>query len=100
MERVVMERMLFGESLKQMVKNSLLLNMPKWTSAGYISYLVDGWDPKSNSDWKNIIEARPKQGFHQIAEDYPELAGKAFWKFVSERYGESNMKNLLYNMEM
>lgn len=100
MGRVVMERMLFGESLKQMVKNSLLLNMPKWTSAGYISYLVDGWDTKSNSDWKNIVEAYPDKTFREIADKYPELAGKAFWKFVSEAYGESNMKNLLYNMEM
>jgi hypothetical protein len=100
MGRVVMERMLFGESLKQMVKNSLLLNMPKWTSAGYISYLVDGWDTKSNSDWKNIIAAYPDKTFHEIAEKYPELAGKAFWKFVSESYGENNMKNLLYNIEM
>lgn len=100
MGRVVMERMLFGENIKQMVKNAILLNMPKWASAGYVSYLVDGWDAKSNSEWKNIIEARPKDGFHELSQQYPELAGKAFWKYVSERYGESNMKNLLYNMEM
>jgi hypothetical protein len=100
MARVVMERMIFGESLKQMVKNAVLLNMPKWASSGYIAYLVDGWDPKSNSDWKNIIEAHPEKGFHELSLLYPELAGKAFWKFVSEKYDESNMKNLLYNMEL
>lgn len=100
MARVVMERMMFGDNLKQMVKNAVLLNMPKWASAGYIAYLVDGWDTKSNSDWKNIIAARPKDGFHELSQQYPELAGKAFWKYVSERYGENNMKGLLYNMEL
>ena len=100
MARVVMERVMFGENLKQMVKNAVLLNMPRWASAGYIAYLVDGWDPQSNSDWKNIIEAKPKAGFHELSQQYPELAGKAFWKFVSEQYDESNMKNLLYNMEL
>lgn len=100
MARVVMERMIFGESFKKMVKNALLLNLPEWVTDGYISYLVDGWDAKSNSQWKSLLDARPGAGFYELSEDYPELAGKAFWKFVTEQYSESMMKSLLYSMQM
>jgi hypothetical protein len=99
MARVVMERMIFGESFKKMVKNALLLNLPQWVTDGYISYLVDGWDAKSNSEWKCLLDARPDAGFYELAEQYPELAGKAFWKFVSVQYGTSTVKDLLYSME-
>jgi hypothetical protein len=99
MSRVVMERMLFGDNFKKMVKNALLLNLPPWVTDGYISYLVDGWDAKANTAWKSLLEARPEAGFFELSNDYPELAGKAFWKFVSEQYGNETVKNLLYTMQ-
>ena len=99
MARVVMERMIFGDNFKKMVKNALLLNLPQWVTDGYIAYLVDGWDATSNSKWKSLLDARPNTGFYELAEQYPELAGKAFWKFVSTEYGTAEVKPLLYNMQ-
>lgn len=102
MARVVMERMLFGETLREVVRNAILMNLPEWTVNGFISYLVDGWDANSNSEWKNLVEAysNSKGGFYKLAEVNPELAGKAFWKYVSDRYGEGNMKNLVYTTQL
>jgi len=100
MSRVVMERMLFGETLKEMVKNAVKLNLPAWATSGFIAYLVDGWDAQSETEWKNYLEANPKKGFYELAEQNPEISGKAFWKFVSANFGENNVKNLLYTMQM
>jgi len=99
MARIVMERMIFGDNFKKMVKNALLLNLPDWVTDGYIAYLTDGWDAKSNSEWKSLLDARPDAGFYALSEQYPELAGKAFWKFISEQYGNGAVKNLLYSMQ-
>lgn len=100
MSRVVMERMLFGDSFREMVKNAVLMNLPSWTINGFLAYLVDGWDTQANTDWKNLMEQYPGAGFHELSEKNPELAGKAFWKYISDRYGENDMKNLLYNMQL
>lgn len=100
MSRVLMQRLLFGENFREMVKNAVLLNLPEWTSDGFIAYLVDGWDAASETAWKNLLQANPRKGFYELAEKKPELAGKAFWKFISENYGEQNVKNLLYNMQL
>ena len=99
MARVVMERMIFGDNFKKMVKNALLLNLPQWVTDGYIAYLVDGWDAKSSSQWKSLLDARPNTGFYELAEEYPELAGKAFWKFVGTQYSPATVKDLLYSMQ-
>lgn len=102
MAKVVMARMLFGENFKKMAKMGTvgtLFGLPKWVAEGYISYLVDGWDAKTNSDWKSLLDARPKAGFYELSEEYPELAGKAFWKFIATRYSNDIMKNLLYSMQ-
>jgi hypothetical protein len=97
--RVLMQRMMFGEDTRQVVKNSILLNLPRWTTEGFIAYLVDGWDPKSESEWKNMIDTQPKAGFFTLADQHPELAGKAFWKYISDRYGEDQVKTLLFAMQ-
>jgi hypothetical protein len=99
MSQVVLQRSLFGENFREVVKNSLLLNLPPWVSQGYISYLVDGWDAASESSWKNELRAFPKDGFFSIAERKPELAGKAFWKYIADRYGDDMTKNLLYAIQ-
>ncbi len=99
MALVVMQRMLYGDNLKKAMKNSLLLNLPQWVTEGYIAYMVDGWDEKSNSEWKGVLDANEKKGFYELAEMHPELAGKAFWKFVSDQYGTNTMKTLLYAMQ-
>lgn len=99
MAQIVMQRMIFGESFRKMAKSALQLNLPQWVTEGYIAYLVDGWDTKSNSEWKNLLDARPKAGFFELAEQYPELAGKAFWKFVSDQYGDESVKNLLITLQ-
>ncbi len=100
MAKVVMERMMFGDNFKKMVKNALLLSLPEWVTEGYITYLVDGWDAEANSKWKSLLDARPGAGFYELSEEYPGLAGKAFWKFVATQYGNSTVKNLLYTMQL
>lgn len=100
MSRVVMERMLFGETLKEIVKNAVSLNLPTWVTSGFIAYLVDGWDTESETNWKNFLQANPAKGFYELSEENPELSGKAFWKFISANYGENNVKSLLYSMQM
>ena len=98
MSRVVMAKMLFGDKFKTMVRDALFLNLPEWVTDGYIAYLVDGWDAKSSSQWKGLLDARPDDGFYQFSEEYPELAGKAFWKFIAAQYGNNKVKELLYEM--
>lgn len=99
MAQVVMERMIYGESFKKMAKTALLMNLPPWVTQGFIAYLVDGWNTEANSEWKRLLDARPKTGFYEFAEEYPEISGKAFWKFMSDNYGMPKMKGLLWEMQ-
>jgi len=100
MSRVVLERMVFGENIREVVKNALLLNLPQWTVDGFIAYLVDGWDAPADGEWKSLLAAHPREGFYSLAERKPELAGKAFWKWIAETRGESEVKNLVYTMQL
>jgi len=96
MSQVVMERLMFGENIREMVRNAVLLDLPAWLTDGYVDYVVDGWTSDDDNNWKNILMAKPKVFFNDIATDDPHLGGKAFWKYISVKYGDNNARNLLY----
>lgn len=94
---IILEKTLFGESIGEALKNSLVMNMPKWFSEGYLNYMVDGWDSKDNSEWKSLVmDSSRSSRFEDLARQYPVLSGKAFWKYLIERYGEQNVKDFIF----
>lgn len=99
MSQVILERMQSGENFREIVKNSVLQTLPKWVNKGYIAFMVDGWNAPSETDWKNLLEAQPDKGFYELANVHPELAGKAFWKYISDTRGTLAVKNLLYTFQ-
>ncbi len=96
MAQVVMERLMFGENFREIIRNIVLLNLPEWVTEGYVDYVVSGWTPIDDNDWKNKVDGTENPNFQSISQKHPRLAGKAFWKYISTKYGESNVRNLLY----
>jgi hypothetical protein len=87
MAQIVMERLMFGENFREMVRNAVLLNLPSWVSTGYIDYVVDGWTADDDNDWKNEVVTPEKVHFDELGDRNPRLAGKAFWKYIAVKYG-------------
>lgn len=100
MSRVVMQKMLFGENFRDMVKNAVTMNLPTWIVNGFIDNLVDGWDSPSETAWKNLLLANWKADFYQLTELAPDLAGKAFWNYINQKHGQQTVQNLLYAMQI
>ncbi len=96
MAQIVMERMLFGENFREMVRNAVLLNLPGWVTEGYVDFVVDGWTTDDDNAWKNLMTVPGKVDFHMISERHPRLSGKAFWKYIDVKFGAHQVQNLLY----
>lgn len=98
MAQIVMERMMFGENFREIVKNMVLLDLPRWATDGYVDYIVKGWTSEDENEWKNMVlrEDITSKNFIQVSTDYPRLVGKAVWKYIETQYGENSIRNLLY----
>lgn len=98
MAQIVMERMMYGETFREIVRNMVLLDLPKWTTEGYVDYIVKGWTAEDDNDWKNLVlkEDINDKSFLAISEAQPRLVGKAIYKYIEHQYGENSIRNLLY----
>ncbi len=94
--QVLVENMLFGDDLGEFASNQALLDMPKWLTDGYVSYVGENWSPELDDQLKSALLSGKYRTFYQFAFAEPLLAGHAFWKFIGDNYKKDNITYFLY----
>lgn len=93
---VYIESILFGTNLQEIVQNAVSFNLPDWFKAGLISYVGEEWSVDTDNELKNILLNEKIKNFDQLIKINPQLAGHAFWYYISKTYGQTAVANLLY----
>ncbi len=94
--QVLTENRLFGDDLGEFAGNQALLDLPKWLTNGYISYLAENWSTDLDDELKSEMLSGNYSKFSKFAFEKPAIAGHAFWYFIEERYKKENVTYLLY----
>jgi hypothetical protein len=94
--RVIIENMLFGNDVGEFAGNAALLNLPKWYTDGYVAYVANHWDVNLDAQLKELLRTGRYYTFNQLVQEYPELAGHAFWFYIEKAYGSDKPSYLLY----
>lgn len=94
--QVVLEHMLEGDSFKDKIRNNTVLQLPNWILKGYLDYVVNGWTTNDENSWKLLVNNPKNKKLEVIADLYPTLSGKAFWKYINNKFTAQNVKNILY----
>ncbi len=93
---IIITQMMYGDSWKDVVKNSALLTLPKWYMDGLISFFSDQWNIQMDNKVKDgILDGRYDKFNHMEGEE-GKYAGHAMWNYISETYGANVIPNILY----
>lgn len=94
---VIKDDMLFGDNIKDMVKNAIKMNLPEWYTSGYVQYTSNDWTPELETEVQNIIaESDSNFKFRKIAQANQKIVGHSFWHFLEKEYGPNIVSSLLY----
>lgn len=94
--QVVIDEMLYGGNLRQMLKNNTLLNLPDWYVKGLIAYVSTDWNSDIDSRVKDGILSGKFDNINRLTGNDAVYAGHAMWKHIANNYGEAVISNLLY----
>lgn len=100
--QVLLNNMMFGMNLQEIVSNAVLMNLPVWFTNGLVSYIGEdipgnnGWTTSLDNRLRDLIQSETVQSFEDLVAIDPTFAGHAFWYFISQNYGKSTVSNLLY----
>jgi len=93
--QLLINDMLFGGSLKDMFQNTYLLNLPDWFVEGISQYVAKGWNEEMDDYVRELVASRDVKKLRAFTGDDAKIIGHSIWNFIAEKYGRSNVSNIL-----
>lgn len=94
--KVMLDQMMYGGNIKDVVRNSTLLTLPEWFTQGLISYMSNEWDAELENFVKDGILSGKYEKFNRLTGDDARYAGHSIWRYVADTYGKQVISNILY----
>ena len=88
--------MMYGGSLKEVLQSSYLLQLPDWFIGGASAYAAEGWGVDMDGYMRDMTRRYPTG--NRTAPFFlrnSTLAGQSIWNYVAERYGYTTVQNIL-----
>ncbi|MBP8946932.1 MAG: hypothetical protein KBG18_05375, partial [Bacteroidales bacterium] len=94
--KIMVVRLLYGESFAANFKNQTIDAIPAWFIDGLVSYLAEPWSTEMDDFLRvNILDKKFKR-FNQLEGEQAKIAGHSIWRYMIDIYGENVISNLLY----
>ncbi|WP_243636102.1 hypothetical protein [Hymenobacter edaphi] len=93
--KVLLNDMMYGGSLKEVIQSSYLLQLPDWFVSGASAYAAEGWSVEMDDYMRDMTQKVEKDKASQFFLRNPELAGQSVWNYIAERYGYTSIQNIL-----
>jgi hypothetical protein len=93
--QVFISEMMFGGSLKDMLQSSLLLSLPDWYMSGAAAYVSSGWSMEMDDYMRDALLNKNLKKPSVLSGEKATLVGQSIWNYIAERYGKSNISNIL-----
>ena len=93
---VLLNDMMYGGSLKEVLQSSNLLQLPDWFIGGASAYAAEGWSVDMDGYMRDMSKRYPTGS--RTAPYFvrnSRLAGQSIWNYVAERYGYTTIQNIL-----
>lgn len=96
MAGVLLNSMLYGANLQEIVSNAVLLNLPAWYTSGLTAFCGQDWTASDDNRLRDLLQSGRYRSFDKLVREHPRFAGQAFWYYISLHFGRGTISNLLY----
>ena len=94
--QVLLNDMMYGGSLREVLQSNYLLQLPSWFVDGASAYAAEGWSVDMDAYMRDMVREYPTG--NRTAPFFlrnPRLAGHSIWNYIAERYGYGTVQNVL-----
>lgn len=94
--RVLIEQALYGGSIGTQITTSVSQKLPEWYISGLISYISEPWSVETDNIVRDAYLTGRYRRFNQLEGQDAMYAGHSIWWYISQKYGETVLSNLVY----
>jgi Tol biopolymer transport system component len=93
---VLINELLFGGNIQERIQNAALLSLPSWYISGLTGHIAKRWTSDHSNKMKDLIAQKRIKNMNRLVYVDEELVGLSFWKFLTDKYGEEIIPNMVY----
>jgi hypothetical protein len=93
---LMINTMMYGGSLREIVQSSYLLSLPDWFINGAAAYIAEGWSIEMDNFMRDAFLNRHLHKPEAFNGEQGTLAGQSVWNYVVQKYGMQNMTSILH----
>ena len=93
--RVYLQDLLYGGTVRDILQNSLLLNVSEWYVLGMAAYIASGDSPDMRRFTYQIISENKIRKLPLAKGKEAELLGQSIWSYIASTYGKQSVGNIL-----
>ncbi|MFH1160074.1 MAG: hypothetical protein V1733_03895 [bacterium] len=93
---VILNQMMYGTGIGAQIKNNALFTMPEWYMNGLISYISTKWNTEVDNIVRDAVLGGKYRKFNRLTGIEATWAGHSLWHYISVRYGEAAIPNIVY----
>jgi len=94
--KILVNNLLFGQNVREVVQNALLLDLPSWFLESAVEYIGEPWTIEKDNEFRKIIENEDVNSFSDALYQDGVLSGQALWNYIVKTNGTSAFANILY----
>ncbi len=94
--QVLINDMMYGGNLQEVVQNSVLLSLPAWFMEGIVSYMAEEWSFEKDNKLKDGILSGKYAKVNKLNGSDARLVGHSLAKYIVDKYGKSALPSVLY----
>jgi Tol biopolymer transport system component len=95
----VINDMFFGGSLQNIISNNISINIPSWFNEGMAEYQSLGWDINTDMFIRDAIISEYLPDVDQLNGYLAYRGGEAVWHYISEKYGEEKIGEIVNKLK-
>jgi Tol biopolymer transport system component len=92
---MLINEMMFGGSLAELLQSTYLFNLPEWFTAGVSEYLAKGWSVELDDYMRDLFSQTRVKKLTRFEGKDAKLIGHSIWNYLAERYGRTYIANIL-----
>ncbi|PWJ39303.1 hypothetical protein [Sediminitomix flava] len=87
--------MMYGGSLKDMLRSSYLLSLPQWFVSGAANYVAEGWSLEMDDFMRDFLKQKKVPNPTWLEGEKAKWVGQSIWNYIAEKYGKENISSIL-----
>ena len=92
---MTLKHMITGD-FTQNIANSTMLNLPEWYVKGLTSFIGERWSAEVDNRVRDGFYSERYKKMNTLTGEDARLAGHSLWYFVTQKYGDKVLKNIIY----